>query len=155
MEMIYKGLRVEYLEEGSGPLVVLLHGWGSNKELYNNLIKTLAVKYRVAAPDFPGAGKSQEPTEAWSVDDYCDFVEAFVENRLQEAASSAGQDTAKKPQVILAGHSHGGRVLIKLLGGRELPFEVTKLILIDSAGLVPVKTPEQIRKMKRYKRTIT
>lgn len=152
MEMIYKGLRVEYLEEGSGPLVVLLHGWGSNKELYNNLIKTLAVKYRVAAPDFPGAGKSQEPQEAWSVDDYCDFVEAFVEDRLQEVASSAGHDTAKKPQVILAGHSHGGRVLIKLLGGRDLPFEVTKLILIDSAGLVPVKTPEQIRKMKRYKR---
>lgn len=143
MEMIYKGLRVEYLEEGSGPLVVLLHGWGSNKELYNNLIKTLAVKYRVAAPDFPGAGKSQEPTEAWSVDDYCDFVEAFVCERL---------GAAKNPQVILAGHSHGGRVLIKLLGGRELPFEVTKLILIDSAGLVPVKTPEQIRKMKRYKR---
>ena len=57
MEMTYKGLRVEYLEEGSGPLVVLLHGWGSNKELYNNLIKTLAVKYRVAAPDFPGAGR--------------------------------------------------------------------------------------------------
>ena len=169
MEMTYKGLRVEYLEEGSGPLVVLLHGWGSNKELYNNLIKTLAVKYRVAAPDFPGAGKSQEPAEAWSVDDYCDFVEAFVCERLGVAemcsgteadgagmlsadAVKAGQDTAKKPQVILAGHSHGGRVLIKLLGGRDLPFEVTKLILIDSAGLVPVKTQEQIRKMKRYKR---
>lgn len=169
MEMIYKGLRVEYLEEGGGPLVVLLHGWGSNKELYNNLIKTLAVKYRVAAPDFPGAGKSQEPTEAWSVDDYCDFVETFVCERLSAAkvccsteaddagmtsadVAKAGQDIAKKPQVILAGHSHGGRVLIKLLGGRELPFEVTKLILIDSAGLVPVKTPEQIRKMKRYKR---
>ena len=169
MEMTYKGLRIEYLEEGSGPLVVLLHGWGSNKELYNNLIKTLAVKYRVAAPDFPGAGKSQEPAEPWSVDDYCDFVEAFVEERLQAGKTCCGsendiagelsigegkpgQDVKRKPQVILAGHSHGGRVLIKLLGGRELPFEVTKLILIDSAGLVPVKTPEQIRKMKRYKR---
>lgn len=157
MEMTYKTLRVEYLEEGDGPLVVLLHGWGSNKELYGNLIKTLAVKYRVAAPDFPGAGKSQEPSEAWSVDDYCDFVEAFVVKLLADTDTDKSDNgvsvqDAVKPEVILAGHSHGGRVLIKLLGSRELPFKVSKLILIDSAGLVPEKTPEQLRKMKRYKR---
>ena len=168
MEMIYNGLRVEYLEEGKGPLVVLLHGWGSNKELYGNLMKTLAVKYRVVAPDMPGAGKSQEPAEAWSVDDYCDFVEYFIQRLLddavgrkehEEALDAEGavasdgrkRENGEKQQVILAGHSHGGRVLIKLLGARELPFEVTKLILIDSAGLVPEKTPEQLKKMKRYK----
>lgn len=152
MEMTYKDLRVEYLEEGEGPLVVLLHGWGSNKELYGNLIKTLAVKYRVVAPDFPGAGKSQEPSEPWSVDDYCDFVETFVSKVLAEKNDMSVNEGAAKPKVILAGHSHGGRVLIKLLGGRKLPFTVSKLILIDSAGLVPEKTPEQLRKMKRYKR---
>ena len=42
MEMTYKGLRVDYLEAGEGPLVVLLHGWGSNKELYQPLMNTLA-----------------------------------------------------------------------------------------------------------------
>lgn len=151
MEMTYRNLRVEYLEEGEGPLVVLLHGWGSNKELYGNLIKTLSVKYRVAAPDFPGAGKSQEPPEAWSVDDYCDFVEAFV-SQLLFKKNDASVSEEVKLKVILAGHSHGGRVLIKLLGSRELPFTVSKLILIDSAGIVPEKTPEQLRKMKRYKR---
>ena len=143
MEMTYKGLRVEYLEEGEGPLVVLLHGWGSNKELYGNLIKTLAVKYHVVAPDMPGAGKSEEPGTPWSVDDYCDFVEEFVKYFL------GGNDC--RESVILAGHSHGGRVLIKMLGSRQLPFSVSKLILIDSAGLVPEKTPQQLRKIKRYK----
>lgn len=143
MEMTYKGLRVEYLEEGEGPLVVLLHGWGSNKELYGDLIRTLAVKYHVVAPDFPGAGRSEEPPEAWTVDDYCDFVEAFTLEVLSQGGNR---------KVIMAGHSHGGRVLIKLLGARKLPFEVTKLILIDSAGLIPEKTPEQLRKIKRYKR---
>ncbi|MBQ2802588.1 MAG: alpha/beta hydrolase [Lachnospiraceae bacterium] len=149
MEMEYKGLRVEYLEAGEGPLVVLLHGWGSNKELYQSLINTLAVKYHVVAPDMPGAGKSEEPGEAWSVDDYCDFVEEFVSYFLTAAV---GGNDPQNQQVILAGHSHGGRVLIKMLGGRELPFKVTKLILIDSAGLVPEKTKEQLKKMKRYKR---
>lgn len=142
MEMTYRGLRVEYLEEGQGPLVVLLHGWGSNKELYQSLIHTLSVKYRVAAPDIPGFGKSEEPKEPWCVDDYCDFTEVFVEELLKQNSSQ---------EVILAGHSHGGRILIKLLGGRKLSFRVSKLILIDSAGLVPEKTPEQLRKIKRYK----
>lgn len=155
MEMTYKGLRVEYLEEGQGPLVVLFHGWGSNKELYSALIRTLAVKYRVAAPDFPGAGKSQEPSAAWCVEDYCDFAESFVQYLLGQERdvppTLENVQTSGRPQVILAGHSHGGRVLIKLLGSRELPFQVSKLILIDSAGLVPEKTPEQLRKIKRYK----
>lgn len=146
MEMIYNGMRVDYLEAGAGPLVVLLHGWGSNKELYQNLINTLSVKYRVAAPDMPGFGKSQEPEQSWSLDDYCDFVEEFVKYLL------AGQEQNTDESVILAGHSHGGRVLIKLLGQRKLPFLVRKLILIDSAGLVPEKTPKQQRKIKRYKR---
>ena len=162
MEMTYKGLRVDYLEAGEGPLVVLLHGWGSNKELYQPLMNTLAVKYRVVAPDMPGFGKSEEPQDSWSVDDYCDFVEEFVQWMLKSDSSEGVRkqtgavivsepSTGQEKKVILAGHSHGGRVLIKLLGGRELPFEVSKLILIDSAGLVPEKTPEQLRKIKRYK----
>ena len=34
MEMIYQGLKVQYIEQGQGPLVVLFHGWGANKELF-------------------------------------------------------------------------------------------------------------------------
>lgn len=146
METTYQGLKVDYIEKGEGPLVVLLHGWGSHKELFGALIDTLAVKYRVAAPDMPGFGKSEEPDKPWNVDDYCDFAEYFIGERL-----AAGNASQEEQQVIVAGHSHGGRVLIKLLGGRKLPFTVTKLILIDSAGIVPEKTPEQLRKIKRYK----
>lgn len=142
METTYQGKKVDYLEKGKGPLVVLLHGWGSNKELYGALMNTLSVKYRVAAPDMPGFGKSGEPDAPWSLDDYCDFVEWFVTER-------GGKEN---PEVILAGHSHGGRILIKLLGARRLPFTVRKLILIDSAGIVHEKTPEQMKKIKRYKR---
>ncbi|MDE5949963.1 MAG: alpha/beta fold hydrolase, partial [Acetatifactor sp.] len=59
MEMTYQGLRVQYIEQGQGPLVVLFHGWGANKELFRSLIDTLAVQYRVVAPDTPGFGQSQ------------------------------------------------------------------------------------------------
>ena len=50
MEMTYQGLKVDYIEKGQGPLVVLFHGWGANKELFGPLIGMLATQYRVA-PD--------------------------------------------------------------------------------------------------------
>ncbi|MDE5891981.1 MAG: alpha/beta hydrolase [Acetatifactor sp.] len=141
MEMIYQGLKVRYIEQGQGPLVVLFHGWGANKELFQAMIDTLAVQYRVAAPDTPGFGQSQEPGEAWSLEDYCAFSKAFIDH-------VAGAEA----EVILAGHSHGGRTLIRLVGSGALKQKVKKLILIDSAGIVHEKTPEQLRRIKRYKR---
>ena len=141
MELQYQGLKVTYTQMGEGPLVVLFHGWGANKELFGALMKTLSVRYRVAAPDIPGFGGSQEPAESWDLDDYCAFARAFI-------LSVAG---AEDKEVILAGHSHGGRMMIKLVGSGELPLKVKKLILIDSAGIVHEKTPEQQRKIRRYK----
>ncbi len=142
MEMTYQGLKVQYIEQGQGPLAVLFHGWGANKELFQALISTLAVRYRVAAPDTPGFGQSQEPGEAWSLEDYCAFSKAFIDH-------VAGPEDK---EVILAGHSHGGRTLIRLVGSGMLERKVRKLILIDSAGIVHEKTPEQMRRIKRYKR---
>ena len=142
MEMTYQGLKVQYIEQGQGPLAVLFHGWGANKELFQALISTLAARYRVAAPDTPGFGQSQEPGEAWSLEDYCAFSKAFIDH-------VAGPDDK---EVILAGHSHGGRTLIRLVGSGMLDRKVQKLILIDSAGIVHEKTPEQMRRIKRYKR---
>ena len=142
MEMIYQGLKVRYIDEGKGPLVVLFHGWGASKELFQAIISTLAVQYRVAAPDTPGFGQSQEPAQAWSLDDYCAFSRAFIDH-------VAGSEDK---EVILAGHSHGGRTLIKLVGSGMLKLPVRKLILIDSAGIVHEKTPQQQRRIRRYKR---
>lgn len=142
MEMIYQGLKVSYIEEGQGPLVVLFHGWGANKELFQAIISTLSVQYRVAAPDTPGFGQSQEPPQAWSLEEYCAFSKAFIEH-------VAGPEDR---EVILAGHSHGGRTLIRLVGSGMLKLPVQKLILIDSAGIVHEKTPQQQRRIRRYKR---
>lgn len=141
MEWIYQGKKVVYDEMGQGPLVVLLHGWGSNKELYRALIETLSVKYRVVAPDTPGMGKSEEPEEAWDLEAYCKFTKDFIEYLDPQGK-----------EVILLGHSHGGRTLILLAGSGMLDRKITKLVLLDSAGIVPEKTPEQLKKIKRYKR---
>ena len=121
-----KGLKINYIDEGQGELVVLLHGWGSNIKLFQASIDLLQKGYKVVTMDMPGFGESEEPKEPWSVDDYVDFVIEFLKDY-------------EFTKVTLLGHSFGGRVIIKLCS-REKPFEVEKVILVDSAGVKPKKT---------------
>lgn len=132
------GLKINYEQKGSGSLVVLLHGWGSNITLFAGLIDLLAKKYTVVAMDMPGFGKSQEPPAPWCVDDYADFVLDFI------------KDYAPK-EVVLLGHSFGGRVIIKLNSRTDLPFTITKVILVDSAGIRPPKADKISLRTRYYK----
>ncbi|MBQ7557014.1 MAG: alpha/beta hydrolase [Lachnospiraceae bacterium] len=158
-EIRVSGISTYYLEAGSGQLVVLLHGWGSNADLYRRVIDALSLQYHVAAPVFPGcsgeSGPSDEPSEPWSVDDYVGFVKEFTQELLKKDGLLPGDrsDPADLPGVIFLGHSHGGRVLIKLAGrdADTLPFRIEKLILVDSAGIVPEKTEAQKAAIRRYK----
>mgnify|MGYP002508523961 CR=1 FL=1 len=120
------GIKINYEQKGEGDLIVLLHGWGSNIKLFANLIDLLSKKYTVVAMDMPGFGESEEPPSAWCVDDYVNFVIDFLKDYNTE-------------KIMLLGHSFGGRVIIKLNSRKNLPFEITKVILVDSAGILPPK----------------
>lgn len=132
------GIKINYEQKGEGDLIVLLHGWGSNIKLFANLIELLSKKYTVAAMDMPGFGESEEPPSAWCVDDYADFVIDFLKD----------YDIKK---VMLLGHSFGGRVIIKLNSRKDLPFEITKVILVDSAGILPPKNNKKSFRTYYYK----
>lgn len=136
------GIEINYDFRGEGnkedTLVVLLHGWGSNIKLFDNLMSLISVKYPAAALDMPGFGLSQEPEEPWDVGRYTDFVIKFIE--------SFGYK-----KVILLGHSFGGRVIIKMLTQREISFEVPKIIMVDAAGIKPVKTFKQKARQRVFK----
>lgn len=138
MNRTINGININYEEKGEGELIVLLHGWGSNIKLFANLIDLLSKKYKVVAMDMPGFGESQEPPSAWCVDDYADFVIEFLK----------AYNTDK---VMLLGHSFGGRVIIKLNSRENLPFEITKVILVDSAGILPPKSNKKSFRTRRYK----
>lgn len=116
----------------------MLHGWGSNAELFNSQINLLSEKYRVIALNLPGFGGSDEPKEPFSVDDYAHFVLDFLSEL----------DITK---LSLIGHSLGGRIIIKLLSYDNLPIEVTKVVLVNSAGVKPVRKPDNSFKAKTYK----
>lgn len=132
------GIKINYEQKGQGDIIVLLHGWGSNIKLFANLIDLLSVKYTVVAMDMPGFGESQEPPSAWCVEDYAKFVIDFMKDYNAE-------------KIMLLGHSFGGRVIIKLNSRDDLPFEITKVILVDSAGILPPKSNKKSFRTYYYK----
>jgi len=51
-------LEVRYLEAGSGPLLVLLHGIPTSSYIWRNVVDPLSESYRVVVPDMVGYGNS-------------------------------------------------------------------------------------------------
>ncbi len=131
-------ISVNYIDEGEGDVILLLHGWGANITLFQGIIETLSPKHRVVALDMPGFGKTPEPPEPWCVDDYVEFVMKFLEHlQIREFG------------VIV--HSFGGRVLFKMNARENIPYAIKKAALIDSAGIMPKKTWKQKMSLRLYK----
>jgi len=82
--------------------LVCLHGWGGSKDSFTELREELKGSgIHIIAPDLPGFGSAPEPPEPWTVDDYANWAESFI------------RETVRGPYALL-GHSHGGRIAIKL-----------------------------------------
>jgi pimeloyl-ACP methyl ester carboxylesterase len=64
--MEIEGVKVFYREAGAAdaPVVVLLHGFPTSSNMFRHLIPSLATRYRVIAPDYPGFGQSDVPDRA-------------------------------------------------------------------------------------------
>lgn len=73
------GCRVHYVDEGRGPVVLLLHGNPTWSFLYRHLIAGLRDRFRCVAPDYPGFGLSTAPAGyGHTPAEHADVVEEFV-----------------------------------------------------------------------------
>jgi pimeloyl-ACP methyl ester carboxylesterase len=141
----YKNIRIAYhyqhptrMYDSSAPVskspLLLLHGWGTNKETFAALMDAMQHALPIYALDFPGFGESDEPDTPWQLDDYAAMVTQFIEALHLEAP-------------IVLGHSFGGRVAIKL--SQKMP--LAKLILTNSAGIKPRRTASYYLKVYGFK----
>jgi len=103
--------------------IILLHGWGSNKELMKKAFGETMDAFRHVYIDLPGFGNST-CSRALVTEDYANIIELFL------AQINANQDH------IVLGHSFGGKV------GLLLNPQI--LILVGSAG-IPVPKPLKIK----------
>lgn len=136
MNIEIDGLNINYIVEGEGEPIVVLHGWGANINTILSIVNILKDRYRVYALDLPGFGESQEPREVLGSPEYADIVKSFM-------------DMHKIRKVSLIGHSFGGKLSIIL--GSKYPELVNKIVLIDSAGLIPKRGPKYYIKVYSFK----
>jgi pimeloyl-ACP methyl ester carboxylesterase len=91
--MMVDGLRVHYLEGGSGPPVVLVHGLGSQAQQdWSRLLPPLVhAGYHLYAMDLIGYGRSAKPTNwNYSISEEAKFVEAFMDAKQLATVELAG-----------------------------------------------------------------
>jgi len=64
--LTHEGRRVRYLMGGSGPAMLLCHGFVGSAENFDDWLAALVTRRTVIAPDLPGFGKSAPLTTRWS-----------------------------------------------------------------------------------------
>src|SRR6202045_5452239 len=88
------GVKLHYLTAGHGPAVILLHGYTQTSRMWRPIIPLLAGKFTVIAPDLPGIGDSDIPS------DRLDMKNAAI--RIHGLALSLGVEKAR-----VVGHDIG------------------------------------------------
>lgn len=128
-----------YLKFGSSRnYIVFLHGWGADMSSFLWLKDYFISDYSLIFLDFDGFGKSEEPSEVMDVSSYVSNLKEILNN-------------FKIDNLIIVGHSFGGRVAIKFLFNYQTIFNSVKLCLIDSAGILPKRGIKYKLKVREYK----
>jgi pimeloyl-ACP methyl ester carboxylesterase len=123
-EVLVFGQKIQYVEAGTGPTVILLHGLGGSSVVWNFNIGPLAEKFHVVVPDQIGFGKSDKPLVNYRIRTYVDFLDQFCKQLKIERAT-------------LVGNSMGGWIAAMFTA--SFPDRVDKLVLVDAAGYTPPK----------------
>ena len=122
-----------YKVSGFGPPLILLHGWGSTSDTFDNLVEQLNEDYTCYQLDLPGFGKSYLQ-KAYSLDDYVEVLKSFCTELEIE-----------NPSIL--GHSFGGRIAIKYAS----LYDVCKLILVSTPGIKEKPKLKNVIRIRIYK----
>src|SRR6185312_3898511 len=114
------GQDLAYVDAGSGPAVVLIHGLMSSHTTWDGQINRLAVGHRVIAPDLPGNGESGKALGDYSLSAQAAAVRDLLDHLGVRSAA-------------VVGHSLGGGVAMQF--AYLFPERVDRLALVSSGGL--------------------
>jgi pimeloyl-ACP methyl ester carboxylesterase len=125
------GLRIAYERAGTGPPVVLVHGFvGDGRSTWSDQIAALSDEFTVVAWDGPGAGRSSEPPDGFRLPDYADCLAGFL-------------DALGLSRPHLVGLSFGGALLLELF--RRHPTVPRTLVLAGAyAGWAGSLSPDEV-----------
>ena len=121
--MSVHGHQRAFLDVGSGPVVLLLHGIGANLNTWDRVIPGIVERgYRVVAPDFLGHGASAKPRADYSLGGFA--------NGMRDLLTLLDIE-----RVTTVGHSFGGGVAMQF--AYQFPERTERVVLVGSGGLGP------------------
>jgi pimeloyl-ACP methyl ester carboxylesterase len=134
------GVHIEYRIFGSGePAVVLIHGWASDANYWQQQFEALKAHYTVVAVNLAGHGGSGSNRSDWSIQNYAGDVAAVVKE-------------VPNQHLVLVGHAMGATVAlaaVPLIGPR-----VTGIIAVEalrSVGEPPLAAQEVARRVAPFR----
>ncbi len=124
------GLRYHYIDEGTGPTLLMVHGNPTWSFAWRNLIKALAPRYRVVAVDHIGCGFSDKPQDySYRLAQHVANLERFV----------TGLDLS---EITLFAHDWGGA--IGMGAAAALPERFSRFVLFNTAAFRSKRIPLRI-----------
>lgn len=119
------GLRLHYLDNGSGEPVLFIHGSGPGASGHSNFKlnypEFAAAGHRVLVPDLPGYGASDKPETDYTLDFFVDAMFGLL-------------DALDIARCTLVGNSLGGAIAIKM--ALDQPQRIARLVLMAPGGLM-------------------
>lgn len=109
-------VRLHYIEQGKGSLIILLHGWPETSAMWLDTMQVLSKQYHVVAPDLRGLGQSEHTKTGYDKQTIATDMKALV--------VALGEK-----QAVIVGHDMGGKVAYMMV--HLYPTLVSKLILVD------------------------
>jgi haloacetate dehalogenase len=129
------GAEIALVQGGSGPPLLLVHGYPQNHAMWHKVAPRLAERFTVVAPDLRGYGASSKPP---TDDKHMPYSKRAMALDLVEVMKSLGFE-----RFDVAGHDRGGRVTYRL--ALDHPERVRRVATLD---IIP--TLEQFERMDRF-----
>lgn len=125
------GLKMHYIDEGRGPVIVMIHGNPTWSFFYRNLIHTLKKDFRIIAIDHIGCGLSDKPQDyQYTLRQHIDNVLSLIKARNIDRFS-------------LVLHDWGGAIGMGVAQNR--PEKVDKIVVMNTAAFRSSKIPLRIQ----------
>jgi len=123
------GTRIFYKDWGTGRPVVFSHGWPLNADVWDPQLLSMASNgFRAVAHDRRGHGRSSQPWDGNTMDDYADDLAAVIQ-------------TLDLHDVVLVGHSTGGGEAVRYIG-RHGSARVSKVVLVAAIPPLMLETAD-------------
>ncbi|MCG2429875.1 alpha/beta fold hydrolase [Aequorivita xiaoshiensis] len=118
MILKYNNTEIHYNTFGSGPAIVLLHGFLESSTMWKDLVPQLSKQFTIITLDFPGHGKSEVVSDIHSMELMAEVVDEILK-------------TLKITSATFIGHSMGGYVALAYV--EKFHSKVEKLVLLNSS----------------------